>query len=71
MSQDAFKLERPTTRRKRGQAFHDNTKPDGTPLSQMVLFSGSTACLPGQRDLFDLSSTADNSPAATVIARGE
>lgn len=38
MNQDAFKLERPTTRRKRGQAFHDNTKPDGTPLSQMVLF---------------------------------
>ncbi len=55
MNQEPFKLERPAAPRKSKPVFHNNTKPDGTPLSQMVLFSGSTTCLPGQRDLFNLA----------------
>ena len=55
-SDEPFRLDRkPKTRPAlaAGQ-FPNNTKADGSPLSQMVLFSGSQSCLTGQQDLFDL-----------------
>jgi len=47
-----FELVRPENGKPRGERFADNVKPDGEPLKQSVLFTGSRLCLPGQGDLF-------------------
>jgi len=55
-AEETFHLERePAARPAAAEQFRNNTKADGSPLSQMVLFSGSQTCVAGQQDLFDLA----------------
>ena len=49
---DRFTLTRPMDGKPARLKFTNNTRADGTPLRQGVLFAGSRDCLPAQNDLF-------------------